>query len=191
MTKPVLHLHESTRSDLGEYYDAALAALQNLFTIETLAPKGEETTTEKKLAEGVAAALDGVVMSTDIDSEFYPCVLTGIDPSDVTAFHAALGIAESERFSVGGYDNPKLAVSKKAPLALTTLLNDHELDDIGEYVLPDDQKAHERAGKLLSELSPPVGVVLCAEDHATKVAFTLAKAPSGAFVGILALRSET
>jgi hypothetical protein len=147
-------------------------------------------------ARAVAGALEGVMHSSDIDCEHYPCVLSGADP-DSDTFFAALGVTRDARFSVGGYDNPKLEVvragsgeGERSALALLSRLDDYELDRISEYLAESDQQAIGAAITKLESLGPIVGVQLCADDHATKLVLTLAKS-GDAYVGVAVVRVET
>ena len=62
---------------------------------------------------------------------------------------------------------------------------------IDEYLDPDEQKALEKAGKLLEKTGTVIGGVLCADDDVSKLIFTVAKSKSGAWVGVCACRVES
>jgi hypothetical protein len=71
------------------------------------------------------------------------------------------------------------------------LVNDDTWEKLDEYVEQADQAAYAKAVTALEAIGPVVGVCLCADDHATKLVFTLAQAASGAWSGVLAVRIET
>jgi hypothetical protein len=186
-TKPILYVRPEARTDLAKYYAGAWAALELRFTLAPWSDAGKDG----KRADDIAAFLEGVVHSSDTDCEYYPVVLDGVDPASA-AFFTALGIGAKERASVGGYDNPKLEVSKKKKtLQLLTRLGDDEFEELDEYVEEAEQRALGKAAKALEAIAPPVGVQLCADDGASKVVMTLAAVGPSRNLGILAVRIET
>lgn len=177
-----------------ELKDALPEAFESIAKYFELVDSPNDAHTES--ARAVASTLSGVVHSSDTDSDYYPCVLSGADPSS-DAFFAALGVARDARFSVGGYDNPKLEVvragsgeDERSALALLTRLGPYELSAISDYVEEADQKALATAIAKLESIGPIVGVQLCADDHATKLVLTLARS-GDAYVGVAVIRVET
>lgn len=192
MTRPTLSFLPEQRAELADIYEDTFASLGNYFTL-TDAPNDADT----EAARSVASTLAGEVHSSDIDSDFYPCTLAGMDPTS-DEFFAALGVARDARCKVGGFDNPKLEVRRAEPgegegsaLALITRLNAHELEDVPNYLGPEGKQPIDAAIARLAELGPIVGIQLCTDDGASKVVLTLARRPSGVHVGVMALRMET
>lgn len=191
MPLPTLAFLPDHRKELQDALPEAFASIGKYFDLRD-APNDAHT----ENARAVAAALEGVVHSSDTDCDYYPCVLSGADP-DSDAFFAALGVARDARFSVGGYDNPKLEVvragsgeGERSALALISRLGEYELGQISEYLVESDQQAIGAAITKLESLGPIVGVQLCADDHATKLVLTLAKS-GDAYVGVAVVRIET
>ena len=198
-TKPVLSifLPPQALTSLVDASEGAGAALTTYMKIAPWPPRdwgGSER--DARLAEDTAAALDGVVHSSDTDTEYLPCVLHGVDMKGPDLF-AALGINEADRCEVGGYDNPKLSVtiaSKKHPpmRLMTNLTDDFAWGKLNEYVEADDQEAYGKAAKALQAASSTiVGLCLCADDGDLKLVFTLAESNSGAWIGVVAVVIET
>jgi hypothetical protein len=191
--RPALHLAPAHRRNLTEHFDDTMASLASYFTLED----GSAAADDMKQASAVAAALEGVVHSSDTDCAYYPCVLTGAEPLD-DSFFAALGIARDAKARVSGWENPKLEVvaagkgkGKRPALALITRLNEGELDELDDYLSEEEQTALTAALAQLETLGPIVGVQLCTDDGASKVVLTLARRESGAHVGVLTVRVET
>lgn len=148
-------------------------------------------------ARAVAATLSGVVHSTDTDCDYLPCVLEADDPA-ADGFFAAVGVARDARASVSGWDNPKLEVvragegeDRRPTLALLTRLNDHELQQIDEYVGEGDLAALRHASRELEAIGPVVGIQLCTDDGASKLCLTVARRAPGVHVGVMTVRIET
>jgi hypothetical protein len=74
---------------------------------------------------------------------------------------------------------------------MTYMMEDSQWSELDEYVEEADQKAYARAAKALEAIGKVVGFTLCADDGATKLVFTVAETASGAWSGVLAVRSET
>lgn len=191
MSLPMLAFLRGHRKELTDALPEAFASIGKYFELRDAS---NDAQTEN--ARAVAAELEGVVHSSDTDSDYYPCVLSGADP-DSDAFFAALGLTRESRISVGGYDNPKLEVvragtgaGERSPLALLSRLGEYELGRISEYLDGSDQEAIGAAITKLESLGPIVGVQLCADDHATKLVLTLAKS-GNAYVGVAVVRIET
>ncbi|MFO0642439.1 MAG: hypothetical protein U0183_24635 [Polyangiaceae bacterium] len=191
MTLPALAFLPDHRKELVDALPEAFESIGKYFDL-----RDDRNDAAMENARAVAAALEGVVHSSDTDCDYYPCVLSGLDP-DSDAFFAALGVARDARFSVGGYDNPKLEVvragsgdGERSALALISRLGDYELGNISDYLEAGDQKAIGAAIAKLEALGPIVGVQLCADDHATKLVLTLAKS-GDAYVGVAVVRVET
>ncbi|MBK8214467.1 MAG: hypothetical protein IPK71_12060 [Myxococcales bacterium] len=191
MSLPTLAFLPDHRNELVDALPEAFESIGKYFDL-----RDAENAAPIENARAVAAALEGVVHSSDTDCDYYPCVLSGVDP-DSDAFFAALGVTRDARFSVGGYDNPKLEVvragsgeGERSALALLTRLGDYELGRLSEYIEESDQKAIGTAIAKLESLGPIVGVQLCADDHATKLVLTLAKS-GGVYVGVAVVRVET
>lgn len=192
MALPTLSLLPAHRADFSESFPETHESLVAYFD---LADAKNDADFED--ARAVAAALDGVLHSSDVDCEYYPCVLTGPDPTS-DAFFTALGVARDARASVSGWDNPKLEVvsagdgdGRRPALALITRLGDLELAQISDYVGEEDQEAIGRAIERLTAIGPVVGVQLCTDDGVSKVVLTLARRPGGAHVGVATVRIET
>jgi hypothetical protein len=191
MSLPTLAFLPDHRKELTDALPEAFESIGKYFDLRD-APNDAHT----ENARAVAAALEGVVHSSDTDCDYYPCVLSGADP-DSDAFFTALGVARDARFSVGGYDNPKLEVvragsgeGERSALALISRLGEYELGQISEYLVESDQQAIGAAITKLESLGPIVGVQLCADDQATKLVLTLAKS-GDAYVGVAVVRVET
>lgn len=191
MTLPTLSLLPDHRRDLVEALPEAFESIGKYFEL-----RDAQNDAHMESARAVAAALAGVVHSSDTDCQYYPCVLTGPDP-DSDTFFAALGVARDARFSVGGYDNPKLEVvragtghDERSALALLSRLGEHELTQLSMYLTEPTQRAIGAAIAQLEALGPIVGVQLCADDHATKLVLTVAKR-GDAYVGVAVVRIET
>ena len=191
----LLAVPPNARSLIEEHYEGAAAALGAYFELAPWPPANwDDAKGDAKHAEAIAKALEGVVHSSDTDFDYVPCVLHGVDLKK--GLFAALGIKKTDRFSVGGYDNAKLTVTaaskKHPPLRLMAhLVNDDTWAELDEYVEQGDQQAYAKAAKALESVGDVVGVCLCANDGATKLVFTMAKAASGAWSGVLAVRTET
>jgi hypothetical protein len=148
-------------------------------------------------AQSIAALLGGVVHSSDIDRDYYPCTLAVDDPTS-DAFFAALDVARDARASVSGWDNPKLEVvragdgpDERSAIALLSRLGDFELTKLDEYITETDLAAMRRALEALGAVGPIVGVQLCTDDGASKVVLTLAKRRPGMHVGVMTVLVET
>lgn len=192
MIRPTLSFLPDHRAELADIYEDTFASLEKYFTmIDALNDDDTEA------ARSVAAALEGEVHSSDVDSDFYPCTLTGIDPTS-DEFFAALGVARDARCKVSGWDNPKLEVRRAEPgagegsaLALITRLGASELEDVAEYLGPDGQAPIDAAIARLAAIGPIVGIQLCTDDGVSKVVLTLARRANGVHVGVMAVRIET
>lgn len=192
MSRPTLSFLPDHRAEMADIYEDTFASLGNYFTLAD-APNDDDT----EAARTVAGALEGEVHSSDVDCDFYPCTLSGMDPTS-DEFFAALGVARDARCKVSGWDNPKLEVRRAEPgegegsaLALITRLNASELEDVAEYLGPDGKEPIDAAIARLEALGPIVGIQLCTDDGASKVVLTLARRPNGVHVGVLAIRIET
>lgn len=192
MSLPKLSLLPDHRSELSESFEDTFASLEKYFTL-TDAPNDDDT----EAARSVASLLAEVQHSSDVDCEYYPCTLSGADPTS-DEFFAALGVARDQRCEVSGWDNPKLEVTRAvagedvgSALALITRLNTHELTDLSSYVTEEDKTAIDAAIARLAALGPIVGVQLCTDDGASKVQLTLARRPNGSHVGVLTIAIET
>lgn len=192
MTRPVLSLSPDHRAELEEFFEDTMASLGQYIT---LTDAGDDEAFAR--ARAIAAALQGVVHSSDTDCDYYPCVLRAMDPTS-DGFFDALGIARDARASVSGWDNPKLEAvragtgpGERAPVALLTRLGDYELGRIGDYVEDGDLAAMQRALGLLEAQGRIVGVQLCTDDGASKVVLTLAGRDDGVYVGVSTIRVET
>lgn len=192
MSLPTLSFLPEHRAELVDIYEDTFASLEKYFTLAD-APDNDDT----EAARTVAGALAGEVHSSDVDSDFYPCVLSGMDPTS-DEFFAALGVARDARCKVSGWDNPKLEVLRAQPgegegsaLALITRLNASELEDVPNYLGPSGKEPVDAAIARLEALGPIVGIQLCTDDGASKVVLTLARRPNGVHVGVLAVRIET
>lgn len=192
MTRPTLSLLPEHRAELDDIYEDTFASFGKYFTLAD-APDDDDT----EAARTVASTLAGEVHSSDVDSDFYPCTLSGMDPSS-DAFFAALGVARDARCKVSGWDNPKLEVVRAqagegegSALALITRLNASELADVPNYLGPDGKEPIDAAIARLAALGPIVGIQLCTDDGVSKVVLTLARRPSGVHVGVMAIRIET
>ena len=191
MTLPKLAFLPDHRQELVDALPEAFESIGKYFDL-----KDDRNDAAMENARAVATALEGVVHSSDTDCDYYPCVLSGADPES-DAFFAALGVARDARFSVGGYDNPKLEVvragsgeGERSALALISRLGEYELGNISDDLEAGDPKAIGAAIAKLEALGPIVGVQLCADDHATKLVLTLAKS-GDAYVGVAVVRVET
>lgn len=192
MSLPTLSLLPDHLSELSESFEDMFSSLEKYFTF-TQASNDDDI----EGARSVAAVLEGELHSSDIDCDYYPCTLLGVDPlSD--EFFAALGVTRDERADVGGYDNPKLEVTRAKPgegegsaIALFTRLSASALEELSEYLGPDGKEVYEAAIARLEAFGPIVGVQLCADDGASKLLLTLARRPNGVHVGVLTIAVET
>ncbi|WAS90047.1 hypothetical protein [Nannocystis punicea] len=192
MSRPRLSLHPDHRTQLSAFFPDTFASLADYAELVDAADDGDLAA-----ACAVAGELAGVVHSSDVDCDYYPCALLGPDPTG-DEFFAALGVARDARAKVSGWDNPRLEVVRagagegdRPALALITRLNEGELLRIGDYIVEDDQQALARALDRLAALGPVVGVQLCTDDGASKVVLTLARRAPGVHVGVLTVRVET
>jgi len=192
MTHPRLYIVPEHRADLLRSFEEMMPSLSQYFELRD-ATDGEALAA----ARGIAALLADVVHSSDTDCEYYPCVLEADDPAS-DAFFAAVGIARDARFSVSGWDNPKLEVvragdgeDRRPTFALLTRLNEYELERIHEYVEEPDLSALRGAAAGLAAIGPVVGIQLCTDDGASKVVLTLAERTQGVYVGVMTVRIET
>ncbi|HEY0138868.1 MAG TPA: hypothetical protein VGB85_32505 [Nannocystis sp.] len=191
MTLPILAVRAETRAELGSF-DAAFASLNKYFDVVEAAEDADIAA-----ADAVIEALDGLEHSSDIDSAYFACTLTAPELGS-DEFFAATGIGRDERQSVGGYDNPKLAVitagdgeDERPPVLLITWLNNIELEDAAEYVGDEGVVAAEQAAAVLARSGKIQGVQICTDDRATKFQMVVAKQRSGVYAGVLTVSVET
>ncbi len=191
----VLHLSPKARKAISKDFPGVAKALTERFSL----PENASAVKEFEQATRVADALRGVVHSSDADCEYFPCVMSGVDLEDDKAFYGALRIGQKELATVGGDEQRKLSTfygptegEENVPtVQLMTNLDDDEFEGLDEYLDPDEQKALEKAGKLLEKTGTVIGGVLCADDDVSKLIFTLAKSKSGAWVGVCTCRVES
>jgi hypothetical protein len=93
-TTSLLALPPDVRNLLADHYPGATAALMASF--ETALWEGADA----KAAASIAGLLEGVVHSSDIDFDYVPCVIQGVNVK--SGLFAALGIDKTDRISVGG-----------------------------------------------------------------------------------------
>jgi hypothetical protein len=190
MSQPTLSLLPDHRSDLSGSFVDTFASLAKYFTLADATNDDD-----MECARAVANVLTGVVHSSDTDCDYYPCTLSGADPTS-DEFFAALAVARDARCKVSGWDNPKLEVVRAvagkgegSALALISRLNANELENASDYL--EDEEAMDAAIAKLAALGPIVGVQLCTDDGASKVVLTLARRPNGTHVGLFTVRVET
>lgn len=192
MTLPTLSLLPNHRSELSESFEDSVASLAKYFTLTDA-----NNDDDMESARAVASALDGSMHSSDVDCEYYPCTLSGPNPTS-DEFFAALGVARDARTTVSGWDNPKLDVRSAvageglgSALALITRLGEAEIGNVEDYLGPEGTVAIKAGIARLETFGPIVGVQLCTDDGASKVVLTLARRPSGIHIGVLTVRVET
>jgi hypothetical protein len=188
MPLPRLLIVPEHRADLSENFEELMGSLPRYFELHDA-----KADADLEAARKVAAALAGVVHSSDTDCDYWPCVLEADDPAS-DAFFAAVGVARDARASVSGWDNPKLEVvrsTERPTIALLTRLNDDELQAIDDYVGEEDQAALRRASDELAAIGPVVGIQLCTDDGASKLCITVARRAPGVHVGVMTVRIET
>ncbi len=191
----VLHLTPNARKAISQNFPGVAKAVKERFVV----PAAGSAVKELDQAAKVAEALRGVVHSSDADCEYFPCVMSGVDLEDDAAFYGALGVGQKELATVGGDEGRKLSTyygpqegeDNVPTVQLLTNLDDEEFEGLDEYLEPDEQKALNKAARLLEKIGTVIGGVLCADDNVGKLIFTVAKSRSGAWVGVCTCRIES
>jgi hypothetical protein len=166
--KPKLHVPAAGLEALKSC-EPAFRVLSALTELVVFAPKS--SLADRPLAQAAAKALDGVVLSSDIDWDFIPCVFEGDDPRGV---------------------NVKVVKTSKK-VAAETLLSDMTnipAGSLDEYLSVAEQKAHAKAAKLLEAAGPVRQLQLKDDDEICAVLLTLARTETGS-PGILSVRIDT
>ena len=192
MTLPILSLQPDQLTQLTDAFDETFASLAKYFTL-----REATSDAEMESARTVANALSGTVHSSDTDCEYYPCTLTGPEPSS-DAFFTALGVARDARASVSGWNNPKLEVTpagkgegERPAIALVTRLGSGELEELRRIRHRGGAGGHRQRHCEASGDWAAGGHSACTDDGFSKAVLVLARAKSGVHVGILTVRIET
>ena len=163
-TRATLHLGAAQLKSLRDDCEEALALLQEHVEVATFDGKSEARTA----AEKAAKALDGVMVSSDIDWDFAACTLTGPDP-------------KGERVEV---TKPS---KKYGTERLLSDVPDATAETLDEYVSAGDQKSYKKAAVLLDAGGSVRQLRLTgSKDDGYTVVLTLA-GPAG----VLTVRSDT
>ena len=162
--RATLHLGAAQLKSLRDDCEEALALLQEHVEVAAFDGKSEARTA----AEKAAKALDGVMVSSDIDWDFAACTLTGADP-------------KGERVEV---TKPS---KKYGTERLLSDVPDATPETLDEYVSEGDQKSYKKAAVLLDAGGSVRQVRLTgSKDDGYTVVLTLA-GPAG----VLTVRSDT
>lgn len=123
------------------------------------------------VAHEAAQMLEGCVLGSDIDTPYWPCIIRGLtdDP------WRALGIPRDERVKLSGFESPRLELRDVPAVLALRNLSDDDLEDIGDYVEPDEQELLERVGTLLEKTGPRINLVLAFPEESCKLVLVLAK----------------
>ncbi len=123
---------------------------------------------ERSAAEKIAKALDGVMVSSDIDWDFAPCTLTGADPA-------------------GARVEVTKPTKKYGTERLLSDVPDATAENLSDYVTEGDQKAYGKAAALLDAQGSVRQLRLTgSKDDGYTVVLTL-----GGAAGVLTVRSDT
>jgi hypothetical protein len=189
-------LPREAREHIARYYEGIAKTLADRFDV---AEAKDLPSADVAVAERVAETLKGVYHSSDTDCAYFPCVLMGVDIEDDAALYRALGVAQDEKATIGGYENDKLLTTYGGPsdekttptLCLLTRLDEGELESVDEYLGKEEQAAYAEATKMLESTGLVIGGVLCGDDEVSKLVFAVAKTSSGLWAGVLSCRIET
>ena len=192
MPLPQLALHADQRAELVEAFASTFASVQKYFDV--VDAKNDDA---MEVARSIETSLAGVLHSSDTDCEYYPCILSGPEPTS-DAFFASLGVTRDARCTMSGWDNPKLeviragtGVGERSAFGLLTRLGDYEVEHWDEYVTNEEKVLLDAAIAKLEQAGPIVGIQLCTDDSVAKLVLTLARRPDGRHVGVLTVRIET
>lgn len=162
--RATLHLGAAQLKSLREDCTEALELLREHVEVAAFEGKSEARTA----AEKAAKALDGVMVSSDIDWDFAACTLTGADP-------------KGERVEVA---KPS---TKYGTERLLSDVPDATAETLGDYVSEGDQKSYKKAAALLDAGGAVRQLRLTgSKDDGYTVVLTLAGAS-----GLLTVRSDT
>lgn len=179
-----LTLSSASLEELKTYLPRTVEALRQYLAIETadFASGGEARSAARQAAE----ALDGRVLTSDTDAPYWPCVLTGLgaDPWQ------ALGIAPDEVVTLSGWKNPRLEQRKVPAVQALANLSDSNFDDVGEYVVEEDQEHLAEVGAGLEKHGPLLNLRLAFPEESAKLIFVVAPV-NGELAGVMSLAVET